>query len=124
MLSRIFQTFANCFKIPELRQRIIFTALLLGVARLIALVPQIDRQIDRRERDVSETPFGYASNERNLATFEADADGRTRSSSLPFSTTARGFSMAAALANAEALATVSGARTRFEIVKAHIRQRS
>jgi len=39
MLSRIFQTFGNCFKIPELRQRIIFTALLLGVARLIALVP-------------------------------------------------------------------------------------
>jgi len=39
MLTRIFQTFANCFKIPELRQRIIFTALLLGVARLIALVP-------------------------------------------------------------------------------------
>lgn len=39
MLTRIFQTFSNCFKIPELRQRIIFTALLLVVARLIALVP-------------------------------------------------------------------------------------
>ncbi len=39
MLTRILQTFSNCFKIPELRQRIIFTALLLGVARLIALVP-------------------------------------------------------------------------------------
>ena len=39
MFSQLFQTFANCFKIPELRSRIIFTALVLGVCRLIAMTP-------------------------------------------------------------------------------------
>jgi preprotein translocase subunit SecY len=39
MLNRLFQTFANCFKIPELRSRILFTAVLLGVARLLAMTP-------------------------------------------------------------------------------------
>lgn len=39
MLSQLFQTFANCFKIPELRSRIIFTALVLGVCRLVAMTP-------------------------------------------------------------------------------------
>lgn len=39
MFSQLFQTFANCFKIPELRSRIIFTALMLGVCRLIAMTP-------------------------------------------------------------------------------------
>ena len=35
----IVQTFSNCFKIPELKSRIIFTLLLLSICRLIALVP-------------------------------------------------------------------------------------
>jgi preprotein translocase subunit SecY len=39
MLRQLFQTFANCFKIPELRSRIIFTALVLGVCRLVAMTP-------------------------------------------------------------------------------------
>src|SRR4030095_10979410 len=39
MLRRIFHTFANCFRIPELRSRILFTALLLTVARLISMTP-------------------------------------------------------------------------------------
>ena len=39
MLSSIVSTFANCFKIPELKSRILFTLLVLGVCRLIALVP-------------------------------------------------------------------------------------
>jgi len=39
MFGQIFRTFANCMKIPELRSRIIFTLLVLGVARLIALTP-------------------------------------------------------------------------------------
>ncbi|HEY1791014.1 MAG TPA: preprotein translocase subunit SecY [Verrucomicrobiae bacterium] len=39
MLRNIFNTFANCFKIPELKSRILFTLLLLGVARILAYVP-------------------------------------------------------------------------------------
>ena len=39
MFARYFQTLSNCFKIPELRSRIIFTLLLLLVCRLIAQVP-------------------------------------------------------------------------------------
>jgi preprotein translocase subunit SecY len=39
MLRNIFQTFANCFKIPELRSRIWFTLALLAVARVLAYVP-------------------------------------------------------------------------------------
>ena len=39
MFARYFQTLSNCFKIPELRSRIVFTLLLLLVCRLIALIP-------------------------------------------------------------------------------------
>jgi len=39
MLGQIFQTFANCFRIPELRSRLVFTGLVLLVARLVALTP-------------------------------------------------------------------------------------
>ena len=39
MLGQLFQTFSNCMRIPELRSRIIFTALILAVARLIAMTP-------------------------------------------------------------------------------------
>ncbi len=39
MFKNIFQTFANCFKIPELKSRILFTLLVLAVCRLIALIP-------------------------------------------------------------------------------------
>lgn len=39
MLSNIFRTLANCFKIPELKSRILFTLLVLAICRLIAIVP-------------------------------------------------------------------------------------
>ena len=39
MLAGIFNTFVNCFKIPELKSRIFFALLLLAVCRLIAIVP-------------------------------------------------------------------------------------
>jgi len=39
MLRQILQTFANCLRIPELRSRLIFTGLVLIVARLVALTP-------------------------------------------------------------------------------------
>src|SRR3569623_1352338 len=39
MLANIFNTFANCFKIPELKSRITFTILVLAVCRLVAWVP-------------------------------------------------------------------------------------
>lgn len=39
MLKGIFTTFANCFKIPELKSRIIFTLLVLAICRLAAIIP-------------------------------------------------------------------------------------
>ncbi|KAB2661887.1 MAG: preprotein translocase subunit SecY [Verrucomicrobia bacterium] len=39
MLGQILKTFGNCLKIPELRSRIIFTVLVLLVARIVALTP-------------------------------------------------------------------------------------
>jgi preprotein translocase subunit SecY len=39
MFAAIANTFANCFKIPELRSRIWFTLIILAVCRLAALVP-------------------------------------------------------------------------------------
>ena len=38
MIASIFNTFANCFKIPELKSRIFFTALMLAICRLEAWV--------------------------------------------------------------------------------------
>lgn len=39
MLANLINTFSNCFKIPELKSRIIFTLLVLGLCRVIAWVP-------------------------------------------------------------------------------------
>ena len=39
MFRNIFTTFSNCFKIPELKSRILFTLGLLAVARVLAYVP-------------------------------------------------------------------------------------
>jgi len=39
MLRAILQTFANCFRIPELKSRIVFTILVLAVCRAVALLP-------------------------------------------------------------------------------------
>jgi preprotein translocase subunit SecY len=38
MIASIANTFANCFKIPELKSRIIFTAVVLGICRLAAYI--------------------------------------------------------------------------------------
>jgi len=39
MLRNIFNTFANCFKIPELKSRIVFTLAILAICRLMAHIP-------------------------------------------------------------------------------------
>src|SRR5437879_2156178 len=38
MLSAIANTFSNCFKIPELKSRILFTLMVLAICRLAAVV--------------------------------------------------------------------------------------
>lgn len=39
MFSAIINTLSNCFKIPELKSRIIFTLIVLGICRLASLIP-------------------------------------------------------------------------------------
>ncbi len=39
MFKAIASTFANCFKIPELKSRILFTLLLLGICRVLSWIP-------------------------------------------------------------------------------------
>jgi preprotein translocase subunit SecY len=39
MFTKIFSTFANCFKIPELKSRIIFTIIILAVCRVVSMIP-------------------------------------------------------------------------------------
>lgn len=39
MFSSILNTLSNCFKIPELKSRILFTMIVLGICRLASLVP-------------------------------------------------------------------------------------
>src|SRR6266545_4069789 len=39
MLANIVNTFVNCFKIPELKSRIVFTLIVLGVCRVAAMIP-------------------------------------------------------------------------------------
>lgn len=39
MLANIANTFANCFKIPELKSRIIFTLVVLAICRIAAMIP-------------------------------------------------------------------------------------
>src|SRR5882672_5411459 len=38
MLASIVNTFSNCFKIPELKSRILFTLLVLAICRLASVV--------------------------------------------------------------------------------------
>src|SRR6266511_5215407 len=60
MLAAIANTFANCFKIPELKSRIIFTLLLLGICRVIAFipVPGLDASALRTYFDVNRNRIG------------------------------------------------------------------
>ncbi|NBR87618.1 MAG: preprotein translocase subunit SecY [Verrucomicrobia bacterium] len=39
MLKNILNTFVNCFKIPELKSRIFFTLIVLGICRLVSMLP-------------------------------------------------------------------------------------
>jgi preprotein translocase subunit SecY len=39
MFKKITSTFANCFKIPELKSRIIYTLIILGVCRVVSMIP-------------------------------------------------------------------------------------
>ena len=39
MFTAITNTLANCFKIPELKSRILFTLIVLGICRVAALIP-------------------------------------------------------------------------------------
>jgi preprotein translocase subunit SecY len=39
MLSRILSTLANCFRVPELKSRVLFTLALLAVCRVVAIIP-------------------------------------------------------------------------------------
>src|ERR1044072_6805221 len=39
MFKKIASTFANCFKIPELKSRIIYTLIVLGICRLVSMIP-------------------------------------------------------------------------------------
>jgi len=59
MFAAISNTFSNCFKIPELKSRIVFTLLVLGICRLIAWVPipGLDAQALREyvERNAAQT---------------------------------------------------------------------
>ena len=39
MVKSILNTFANCFKIPELKERIIFTLVVLALCRVVSMIP-------------------------------------------------------------------------------------
>lgn len=39
MIKKILSTFVNCFKIPELKSRILFTLLVLAICRFVAMIP-------------------------------------------------------------------------------------
>jgi preprotein translocase subunit SecY len=39
MLKSIFTTFANCFRIPELKERIFFTLIVLAICRVVSMIP-------------------------------------------------------------------------------------
>lgn len=39
MFRTIFNTFANCFKIPELKSRILYTLMVLAICRVVSMIP-------------------------------------------------------------------------------------
>ena len=60
MLTAIANTFANCFKIPELKSRIIFTLLVLGICRLIAWVPVPGLEVGALKQFLASAEIGRA----------------------------------------------------------------
>src|SRR5438552_12838639 len=68
MFRAIANTFANCFKIPELKSRIIFTLLLLGICRVMAwiTIPGLDggalmRYFEAHAKDIGGSLLGMYS---------------------------------------------------------------
>jgi preprotein translocase subunit SecY len=68
MFGAIANTFANCFKIPELKSRIIFTVLLLGICRIMAwiTIPGLDggalmRYFEAHAKDLGGSVLGMYS---------------------------------------------------------------
>ena len=58
MFKSYFETLSNCFRIPELRSRIVFTLMLLAVCRMIALTPvpgikgwELSRHLNEQRED-------------------------------------------------------------------------
>src|ERR1051326_3342162 len=68
ILKQFANTFANCFKIPELKSRIIFTVLLLGICRIMAwiTIPGLDggalmRYFEAHAKDLGGSVLGMYS---------------------------------------------------------------
>src|SRR5216117_961553 len=68
MLGAIANTFANCFKIPELKSRIFFSVLLLGICRVMAwiTIPGLDggalmRYFEAHAKDIGGSLLGMYS---------------------------------------------------------------
>src|SRR6476659_7143811 len=58
MFANIINTFANCFKIPELKSRIFFTLMVLAICRLLAWVP-----VPGLDAGALRTHFAHAANQ-------------------------------------------------------------
>src|SRR5256885_11899232 len=68
MFRAIANTFANCFKIPELKSRIIFTSLLLGICRVMAWITipglngaELMKYFEQHAKDLGGSVFGMYS---------------------------------------------------------------
>src|SRR5438034_8060467 len=68
MFRAIANTFANCFKIPELKSRIIFTLLLLGICRVMAWITipglngaELMKYFEQHAKDLGGSVFGMYS---------------------------------------------------------------
>ena len=60
MFANIANTCANCFKIPELKSRIVFTLIVLAICRVAAMIPipglEVMPPADRARRADAATP--------------------------------------------------------------------
>ena len=70
MFGNLFNTFVNCFKIPELKSRILFTLGLLIVARLLAVI-----RIPGLNGDALSSYFATQSNNGLLGMYNTFAGG-------------------------------------------------
>lgn len=68
MFKKIASTFANCFKIPELKSRIIYTLIILAVCRVISIIPipgingsQLQQFFEEQQRNSGGGLFGMYS---------------------------------------------------------------